>query len=260
MTDLYTINKKEELNGEFIISITLNSKVNSDWTEEYSEELLKNMTGHTRFQSSTGEIMVFDHDPTHEDILEKATEYGHEFSVDKKVKQDFAYGNLADTRPIVTKTEGEEDTVEYTRNLHPDEFTALYNQVPVVIDLLPTSICKKGKLFYLYYVERLKPTQWFNDSETFFLYSVRIHEDTEEIKRKGYNKGNPNNLPEHRDILGERPIIAAGEYLDENAITLYYPKTLGEEVDPAIVDKPYLGSHFKDDILIYTREYKHDDI
>jgi hypothetical protein len=260
MTDLYDINKTEQIGDEFILSVTLHSKVDSDWTDEYHTELLNNMTAHTQFKSSTGSMMTFDHNPSHEEIISKAEEYGHEFIIDKKVNQDFAYGNLADTRPIVTKTEGEEDTIEYTRNLHPDEFTNLYNQVPISIDLLPTSICKKGNLFYLYYVERLKPTQWFGEDETFFLYSVRIHEDTSEIKRKGYNKGNPNNLPEHRDILGERPIIAVGEYLDENAFTLYYPKILGEEVDPAIVDKPYLGSHFKDDILIYTREYKHDDI
>ena len=68
MTDLYNIGSKEEVNGEFLVSITLHTKVTSD-----------NSDSDYNFSSSTNQHMVFDHDPTHEDILAKAAEYNHNY-------------------------------------------------------------------------------------------------------------------------------------------------------------------------------------
>ena len=244
MTDLYNIGSKEEINGEFLVSITLHTKVTNDASDtDYN------------FSSSTNQHMVFDHDPTHEDILAKATEYGHNFTINRS---SFSEGTVYSTTPVVTKTDGEEDTTEWTSTIHKSEYDTMLALVPISLNTNPHSISKKGSWFYIYYLENSKPTQFFSESETYQLYSVRIHEDTNETKRKGYFRNNPLNLAEHRDVVGEKPIIGTGVYLDDNAVTLYYPKNLGDEVDPATVNKPYLGSHFKNNNLVYTREYKKD--
>mgnify|MGYP003653874631 CR=1 FL=1 len=246
MTDLYDIGSKEEVNGDFLVSVTLHTKITSDASDaDYN------------FSSSTNQMMVFDHDPTHEDILAKAAEYNHNFNVDRS---SLSEGTVYNNSPIVTITEGEDDTTEWSCKSHKTEFDNMLALVPISLNNSPNSISKKGSWIYIFYLENSKPTQFFNESETYQLYSVRIHESTSEVKRKGYFRDNPLNLAEHREVIGEKTIIGTGVYLDDNAFTLYYPKILGEEVDPATVDKPYLGSHFKDDILIYTREYKHDEI
>ena len=245
MTDLYNIGSKEEINGEFLVSITLHTKVTNDSSDSDYE-----------FSSSSNQLMLFDHDPTHEDILSKATEYGHNFTVDRS---GFSEGTVYNTKPIITITEGEDNTIEWSCKSHKSEFNTMLALLPISLEINPYSISKKGSWFYIYYPENFKPTQFFSESETYQLYSVRIHETTSEVKRKGYFRNNPLNLAEHKEVIGEKPIIGTGVYLDDNSFTLYYPKNLGDEVDPAIVDKPYLGSHFKDNIFIYTREYKHDD-
>jgi hypothetical protein len=245
MTDLYDIGSKEEVNGEFLVSLTLHTKITNDASDaDYN------------FSSSTNQHMVFDHDPTHEDILAKAAEYNHSFTINRSTLNN---GTVYNNSPIVTTTEGEDDTTEWSCKTHKTEFDNMLALVPISLNSNPYSISKKGSWIYIYYPENLKPTQFFSDSETYQLYSVRIHKDTSEVKRKGYFRNNPSNLAEHKEVLGEKPIIGTGIYLDDNAFTLYYPKTLGDEVDPALVDKPYLGSHFKDNVLIYTREYKHND-
>jgi|TARA_R110002051_G_C8726347_1_gene497364 hypothetical protein len=244
MTDLYDIGSKEEVNGEFLVSLTLHTKITSDASDaDYN------------FSSSTNQHMVFDHDPTHEDILAKAAEYNHNFNVNRS---SLSEGTVYNNSPIVTITEGEDDTTEWSCKSHKTEFDNMLALVPISLNSSPNSISKKSSWIYIFYLENSKPTQFFSESETYQLYSVRIHESTSEVKRKGYFRDNPLNLEEHREVIGEKPIIGTGVYLDDNAFTLYYPKTLGDEVDPAIVDKPYLGSHFRNNTFIYTREYKHD--
>ncbi len=245
MTDLYEIGSKKEIDGQFFISINLHTKIVGDASDkDYS------------FSSSTNQHMVFDHDPTHEDILAKAAEYDHDFTIERATLKD---GSVYNNSPILSITEGEDDTTEWSCKTHKVEFDNMLSLVPITLDTTPYSISKKGSWLYIYYPETHKPTQFFSESETYQLYSVRIHESTSEVKRKGYFRNNPLNLAEHREVIGEKPIIGTGIYLDNNAFTLYYPKTLGDEVDPALVDKPYLGSHFKDNVLIYTREYKHSE-
>ncbi len=139
MTDLYEIGSKKEIDGQFFISVTLHTKIVEDASDEdYS------------FFSSTNQHMVFDHDPTHEDILAKAAEYNHSFTINRSTLNN---GTVYNNSPIVTITEAEDDTTEWSCKTHKTEFDNMLALVPISLNSNPYSISKKGSWIYIYYPE-----------------------------------------------------------------------------------------------------------
>jgi hypothetical protein len=261
MTDkTYDIAKIEELDGTFLISVVLYSKEVCDYDEDYHAALHENRIRHNHQSSKTSTMMQFDHSPSEEDILAKAEEYGHKFVIEPNPRvENFAFETIYNLKPILAITETDEEHVHWSATLHRVDFLALLSQIPIQPELEPSIVCKKGEWFYMYWTKAVRPTEFFEDD--YFLYSVRVHETTKEIKRKGYYSGNPLNLPEFEEVLGDLPTIATGVYLDEDdMITIYYPKSLSGEdhVDNVfVVDTPYLGSTFHHGELIKTTEYRH---
>jgi len=256
----YDITNTEELDGDFLVSVTLHAAEACEYDEDYHSALHENRIRHCHASSKTNTLMVFDHNPSEADIISKAEEYGHVFVIEPNPRaENFAFETIYNLKPIRAITEGEEDVPHWSATLHRAEFLSLLAQIPVQPDLEPSIVCKKGEWFYMYWTKVAKPEQYFEDD--YFLYSVRVHETTHAIERKGYYSGNPLNLPEFQEVLGDLPTIATGVYLDEDdKITIYYPKSLSAEdqvENVFVVDTPYNGSTFQHGVLIRTREYRH---
>ena len=263
MTDKkYDITNIEEIEGNFIVSITLYSKEHFESNAEEQERLREHRIAHANYKTKTSTIMEFDHSPSDEDIIAKAEEYGHSFTTNKhQLGQNIACESVYEEGPIVAVTAGEDDAVHWSSQLHPEKHLEMLDLVDINLEVEPSSVCRKGDWLHIYWTNLTKPVQFFEDD--FFAYSIRVHIDTGEIKRKGYHKGNPLGLPEFDEYIGNLPTVATGIYLDEDRVTIYYPKTNNKEdqvLNVAMVDRPYLGTTFEDGVAIRTREYLHKNV
>tara|TARA_R110000822_G_scaffold140019_3_gene277749 strand:- start:895 stop:1671 length:777 start_codon:yes stop_codon:yes gene_type:complete len=250
----WQVRKSEVIGDTHLVTVTMTSVDPNQYTEEIHNKLHENLTSHShRFSVSTN-LFTFDHEPTDEDIEEAVTNIG--FSPD-----------LTPSKPssIKTTTVGESDVLEYSANFHPAEFLELLNMVPISLDENPTSMSLKGDWLHLYYVneKHTPPSQFFSNS--FFLYSVRIHRTTGQIKRKGYNKGLTLGSDVTDTLAGFdsiENIVAEGIYLDEPLVAIYYMKSSDEKdyVESfAVVDTPYYGTTWENGNIIRTREYKRNE-
>ena len=241
---------KEEVAGEYLVTVELVSVASCNYTEEVHEQLHEELIGHTHRTVISTTLLTFDHDPTTEDVGTAVDETGF-------------CPILADVDIVVIKTitEGEEDVLEYNAKLQPTEFAALFDMLPISVEVIPTSMSLKGDWLHLYYAsaKHEPPTQFFIDS--FFLYSVRIHKNTGEIRRKGYNKGLTLASEVTSTLVGFEEIeniLATGTYLDEPRVTIYHMKSSDEKdyvTNVATVEIPYYGTTFENGVVIRTREY-----
>ena len=272
----WVVDNLEEVDGLYLATITMTSIEPNTYDEGLHKELHDTLIAHTHRKSTTTNLFTFDHAPTDADIEQTLKEY--KFSpifndVPRDIIVMYGPGNLEregntlkrKSAPIVTNTDGEEDVLEFNRTLNPKEFKKLYDMLPITVDEMPTSMSLKGEWIYLYYVNaENRPPEQFAFSENFYLYSVRIHKDTGEVRRKGYNKVSSlpkemtSSLQEYENTICG-PIVAVGVFLDEPQITIYYMKSFDLEdrvKDVATVEIPYYGTTWRNGKLLHTRMYK----
>jgi hypothetical protein len=268
-----------KIGDSYLITISMVSVDVCIYNDSLHHTLHEEMITHGHRKQVQTEAFFFEEGyPTNDEIEIVLEEYGFNpvISSGNTDLVTFARaGNIAITgndvvtqivAPIISVTEGQEDIVEYSATLHPNEFNNLYEMIPIEVTDKPTSMSLKGDWLHLYYAkENLPPPDQFFD-RNFFLYSVRIHKDTSQVLRKGYNKG----LDLTAEQLAELPgateidnIIAVGHYLDEPKTTIYYMRSSNPEDhvnDPAVVEIPYLGTTWLDGKIQHTREYMRDEI
>jgi len=269
----WKIKDSKVIDNLHLVTVEMTSTDPYQYSEELHEEMHNELIAHTHRHTVSVDLFTFNHAPTTEDIEEAVVERGFDPKipdVDRGVIVMYGPNNLEVdgdsnvTRKITaikTITIGEDDVYEYNAKLHPKEFLELLDMVPIAISKNPTSMSLKGEWLHLYYVNATStpPEQFF--TESFFLYSVRIHKDTGEIRRKGYNKGMPLSSAVTSTLEGFNlisNILAVGVYLDEPRVTVYYMKSSDEEdyvVNVANVDIPYYGTTWENGIKIRTREY-----
>lgn len=270
--------KKEVIGELHLMTIEMTTIEPVEYNKNLHNELHDNLIEHSHRSSITTDFFVFDHEPTNEDIENALEEYG--FSpffedVDRDVIVMYGAGNLEldgqtlkrKNAPIITNTDGEDDVLEFNKQIHPNEFKKLYDMLPIAVDEMPSSMSLKGDWLYMYYVNaESRPPEQFEFEENFFIYSVRVHKDTGEIRRKGYNK--VDSLPKEitsslqdyeNTICG--PIVAVGIFLDEPRITVYYMKSFDLEdrvENVTTVEIPYYGTTWENETILRTRMYKRD--
>jgi hypothetical protein len=269
----WEVAKTEEIEGTYLVTVSMTSADPYQYTEALHEELHNELIPHTHRYSTSVDLLTFDHSPSTEDIEEAVIGLGFSMKlpeVDNGVIVMYGPSNLEinndgevvrKTSAIKTITSGEEDVLEYNAKLHHVKFLELLSMVPVSLEKTPTSMSLKGDWLHLYYVskEGLPPLQFFSDK--FYLYSVRIHKDTGEIRRKGYNKGMAlsNTITDALEGFNEiNNIAATGVYLDEPRVTIYYMKSSDKKEyveNVAVVDIPYYGTTWENGKVIRTREY-----
>jgi len=261
------LKKIQNSEGKWELTVCLHAIERFDWSDKDHKRMHDLQIRHSHRSSHNIQPMLFDSDPSDQDIIEMAEEYGHSFEITESMQgQTRAWESVYDIGPIVAETLGEEDAVHYSPLLHPREYLETLDLIKDVITLEephPSSVTKKGDWLNMYWTTLQKPTQFFEDDH--FCYSVRVHITTGETKRKIYHMGNPLGLPEFDKKLNGITPLAVGIYLDESnpRYTVYYPKSIeakDQVEDVAIVDTPYLGTTFEDGIEIRTREYKHKDV
>ena len=264
----------DNINGNHILTISMVSVDNHSTDTEFHDTLHNEMITHGHRKQVRTECFTFNNYPSDDEIEEALASRGFNRTItDNTDLITFARtGNIIkqgstvvqESAPIKAVTAGQEDTLEYSRILHPTEYNNLYSLIPIVLTEEPSSLCRKGDWLHLYYVREnsTPPSQFF--TENFFLYSVRININTSEVLRKGYNKGldlTPSQmslLPGASDLEN---IIAVGHYLDEPKTTIYYMRSSRPEdyVDnPAVVEIPYMGTTWENNMLLHTREYMRD--
>ena len=234
-----------------LVTVEMTSTTPCEYTEENHTEMHNDLATHAHHYMVSTDLFTFEEEPTTEDI--EAAVIASGFTP-----------ILPDTRrtaAIKSITTGEDDVYEYDARLHPKEFLELLDMVPIAISKNPTSMSLKGEWLHLYYVNAAStpPSQFF--TESFLFYSVRIHKDTGEIRRKGYNKGmtlgdDVTNTLEGFSLISN--IVAVGVFLDEPRVTVYYMKSSDKKdyVESFTnVDIPYYGTTWENGIKIRTREY-----
>jgi len=264
------------IDDKHILTISMVSVDACHYDDELHHKLHEGMSSHSHRKIVKTEAFIFDHYPSDEEIEEELINNGFNPIIQECIGYaTFAFsGNVAVennttlqmTAPIKTVTEGQEDVFEYSALLHPEEFDNLYGMLPITVEDRPTSMSIKGSWLYLYYVRdsHSRPTQFFDDD--YFLYSVRVHKDTGQVVRKGYNKGltlTEEEISTLQDAETFENIIATGYYLDEPRITLYHMRSSEPEDfvnNPAIVEIPYLGTTWENGSILHTREYMRDEI
>ena len=259
--------------GAYLLTIEMTSVDPCSYNEELHEQLHNELIAHTHRTETSSGLFTFDHNPTTAEVEQAVTERGFNpvlNDIDRGVIVMYGHGNLdvdennsvtRKTNAIKTITEGEDDVLEYNFNLHNTEFMNLYSMLPISVDRMPTSMSLKGDWLHLYYVnaEHAPPEQFFADS--FFLYSVRIHKDTGEIKRKGYDKGMTLDEETVDSLQGFdtlENIVATGTYLDEPRVTIYHMKSSDKEDyvnNVSTVEIPYYGTTFENGVIVRVREY-----
>ena len=272
----WEVKSKSENDGTFFVNVRLVSVDPCEYDDETHDNLHRSMATHTHRKSIRHEWYEFDHDPSTEELQAAIDADGF----DPK-KPDFTglvtyphTGNavvkdqvtMQNPDPIKSITEGEDDVYEYSAVLHPTEFNELFSMLPITVDDKPTSMCKKGDWLYLFYVRdgSERPAQFFD--EDFFLYSVRVHKDTGETRRKGYNRGLTLTEEELNQLEGAdelENIIATGYFLDEPYTTLYYMCSSEPEdyvADAAVVEVPYLGTTWENGVKFRTRKYTRESL
>lgn len=267
---------KNQIDNTFILTVSTVSVDPCEYDNDLHTKLHEGMSSHSHRKIIKTELITFDHDPTDSEIESELISLGFNPVIQSCVYgSTFAFsGNVElknnntvqKTTPIKTVTDGEDDVFEYSRILHPVNFQELYNMIPIDLDEIPTSMSKKGNWLFLYYVKEgsVRPEQFFN--EDYFLYSVRIHKDTGQILRKGYNKGLTLTEDEMSNLEGTdniENVIATGYFLDEPKTTIYYMRSSEPEDfvnNPAVVEIPYLGTTWQDGVKLHTREYMRDDL
>jgi hypothetical protein len=216
-------------------------------------EMTSVASGQQDYRSVSVDVFTFDHEPSQAEIQAAVTSHGFTPVIEA--------APVSAGSPIKIVTEGEPDVLEYGLERNPDEYRALYNQIPIPIAEMPTSMSLKGEWLYLYYAGRQgnPPTQFFDQPH--FLYSVRIKRDTGEVRRKAYDLGltlDANALAGLQGADQIQNIILTGAYLDEPMVTLYYMKSSAPEdyvSSPGTVRVPYLGTTWENGIKSRTREY-----
>lgn len=200
------------------------------------------------------DVFMFDHEPTQAEIQAAVDASGFSPVMTSQPKAPISRDY------IMSATEGEPDIIEYDAQKHPAEFQSLFARVPIQIAEVPTSMSLKGDWLYLYYAGYFSiPEQFF--SETYYLYSVRVHKDTGEVRRKGYNNGLTLSAEQLAKLQGFDQIgqvIATGVYLDEPMVTLYHMRRSDPEgliANPWRVDMPYVGTTWESGIITRVREY-----
>jgi hypothetical protein len=260
-----------ECGGTWFVNVRMVAVDPCEYDDETHENLHNGMATHCHRLDITRDCFDFDHEPTSDEVEAEVIATGFE---PKKPKagspETFVYtGNPTTTDqgialnadPVKTITDGEESVFEYSRVIHPTEYNELFSMLPITVDDKPTSMCLKGDWIYLYYARAgsPRPEQFFD--RDFFLYSIRVHKDTGEVRRKGYNKGLTltdeefNSLEGASDLEG---IIATGYYLDEPRYAIYYQCSSDPAdyvADAAVVEKPYMGDTWENGVKVRTRKY-----
>jgi|APSaa5957512622_1039677.scaffolds.fasta_scaffold17515_2 hypothetical protein len=249
--------KKEEVAGEYLVTVELTSVDLYQYTAEFHAELHKDLVEHTHHYTVSSDLFTFDHSPTESEIETAAIARGFNLTIDNNPSDlmlDETNNTIRKRDAIRIITPGQEDVLDYNSRTHPAEFTELFNMIPITIDSIPASISLKGDWLYIYYTSL--PTQFF--TEEFLLYSVRIHKDTGMVRRKGYvkemilNKEVTDTL-EGFDVITN--IIGTGVFLDEPKVTIYYALE-GAAANPLTPgDTPYYGVTWEEGVQIRTREY-----
>lgn len=266
-----------EINNMHILTISMVSVDHHSTDTEFHETLHNEMITHGHRKQVRTECFTFNTYPSDEEIEAALIERGFNPTISNPTDLiTFARtGNIVidpeenvvqATAPIKAVTEGQEDSLEYSRTLHPTEYNELYNLIPISLTEYPSSLCKKGDWIHLYYVrENSTPPDQFFD-QNFFLYSIRVNINTSEVLRKGYNKGMDLSeeqlalLPGSEDLEN---IVAVGHYLDEPKTTIYYMRSSNPEdfvSNPAVVEIPYFGTTWENGVILHTREYMRDEI
>ena len=264
------------IGSDHILTISMVSVGACRYDATLRRKLQEGLSSHTHRKMVRTEAFIFDHPPSDKEIEEELLKSGFNPIIQECVEHStFAFnGNVTVENnitvqmnaPIKTVTAGQEDVLEYSATLHPAEFNKLYEMLPITVDEKPTSMSIKGDWLYLYYVRASgsRPTQFFDDN--YFLYSVRVHKNTGQVVRKGYNKGltlNEEEMSTLQDSGTFENIIATGYYLDEPRTTLYYMRSSKPEDfvnNPAVVEIPYLGTTWENGSILHTREYMRDEI
>ena len=257
----WKVKKSEVINGEHLVTVELISKDAFQYDELLHTELHSEKINHTHHYAVTTDLLTFDHEPTSSEIEEVVINRGFNPVLEcnsSELEVDSNNNTIRKTDPIRIITEGEEDVFEYNSRVHPVEFAKIFNMLPISVESIPTSISLKGDWIYLYYVseDSHPPTQFF--TEDFLLYSVRVHKDTGEIKRKGYVKvvsleeSLTSTLEGFNNVDN---IIGTGVFLDEPKVTIYHTKE-GEEADPLTpTDTPYYGTTWENGKIVKERKY-----
>ncbi len=242
---------KEQIDNDYLVTVEMTSVAKQNYSEEHHSYLHDSKRNHLHMVQTSSDLLVFDHDPTTEEIEEEITSRGFNPELEYNTNED---------RLVRTETEGEEPTVEYSYTLHYDKYMEIFNLIPIALDDMPSSLCLKGDWIHLYYVkiDDYIPTQFFQESFT-FLYSTRIHKDTGEIKRKGYNFGLTLSEEETSNLQGFDSLgtaIATGIHLDDPAVTIYHMADKNTApANVALVDEPYWGTTFLNGEVLRVRKY-----
>lgn len=242
-----------------------------EYSEEVHDKIHYNMATHQHRQELTRDCFDFEHEPTTQDVQEAVDATGFNPYRPSFISANTAYaltGNITlqdgvvqiTSEPLLTKTEGLGDVLEYSAVENPVEFEELYAQVPIDVDERPTGIALKDDWIHLRYTRSgpVPPVQFFD--KVYKLYSVRVHKDTGEVRRKGYDYGLTIS-DEAFSVLDGAPdrsaVLATGHWLDQDRVTLYHAYEGEENVvrDVAIVEVPYMGTTWENGVQVRTRRY-----
>jgi len=247
----WKIKDSKVIDNLHLVTVEMTSTTPCEYTEEYHIEMHNDLAPHAHHYMVSTDLFTFEEEPTTEDIEAAVIASGFTPTLPDRQR----------TTAIKTITVGEVDVFEYSARSQPVEFLELFNMIPIIINENPTAMSLKGDWLHLSYVgvSDTPPAQFF--TESFFLYSVRIHKDTGEIRRKGYNKGmtlgdDVTSTLEGFNLISN--ILAVGIFLDEPRVTVYYMKSSDEKdyvANVANVDIPYYGTTWENGIKIRTREY-----
>lgn len=238
----WEITNKELNEGLYLLTI-----------EMISLSPINSISGIRHRASKTSNLFTFDHDPSNNEIETTLEEYGfnpelEEVSGDRLINK------------IRIDTDSEQQ-FGYDFQNNTEDYLNIMGLVPIAIDKNPGYVILKGDWIYLYYTreDTNYPKQFFSTKH--ILYSVRIHKDTGETKRKGYDfdltisDTVKNSLEGFNDI---NHIIGTGHFYDEDRVTVYYlAEALGEDVANPLLNvlTPFYGITWEGNNKLYNRYY-----
>jgi hypothetical protein len=214
---------------------------------------INSVSGKSHRTIRTSELFTFDHEPSNEEIEVQLQECGFNPELEK-------------VPSIINKIRvdtGDERHFSYDYINDEDDYVAVMDSVPIAIDNYPLYVMVKGDWIYLYYLVDNRgihyPTQFFSTNHD--LYSVRIHKETGEVRRKGYDfdltvdSSITNSLEDFNEV---NHIIGTGHFYDEGKITIYHTaEARGAGIlNPLLnVSIPFYGITWEDNSKLHTRYY-----
>jgi hypothetical protein len=209
---------------------------------------INSVSGESHRIIRTSELFTFDHEPSDEEIEVQLQERGFNPELEKAVSEN----------KMIVETEGDQ-VLGYDYINDENDYIAIMDLVPISIEENPFQVTIKGNWIYLYYIS--VPDQFFDIEQEHILYSVRIHKETGEVRRKGYNfnltidSSVTNSLEDFNEV---NHIIGTGHFYDEDKVTIYHTaEARAAGVPNPLLNGsiPFYGITWENNSKLHTRYY-----